>query len=180
MRSASHHRAPIPLQSSAPARTSVPPRSNSSPRGPPRLCRELRNPPHSRRGSGCNIAPDRPADRHVPSPGWRCYCDLRQTPAARHWQCRRVSLSLNQQPAHFQPAQVAPAPDELNIFRNQCRPSDHRDVPDHNPTRDRKSTRLNSSHLVISYAVFCLKKKKKEAAHVLLTQSITCMTTQIM
>src|SRR5256885_13102319 len=27
-------------------------------------------------------------------------------------------------------------------------------------TRDRKSTRLNSSHLVISYAVFCLKKKK--------------------
>src|SRR2546426_8605276 len=28
-------------------------------------------------------------------------------------------------------------------------------------TRDRKSTRLNSSHLVISYAVFCLKKKKK-------------------
>src|SRR5256885_11568541 len=29
------------------------------------------------------------------------------------------------------------------------------------PHRDRKSTRLNSSHLVISYAVFCLKKKKK-------------------
>src|SRR5205807_8914243 len=28
------------------------------------------------------------------------------------------------------------------------------------PPRDRKSTRLNSSHLVISYAVFCLKKKK--------------------
>src|SRR5256885_7946212 len=28
--------------------------------------------------------------------------------------------------------------------------------------RDRKSTRLNSSHLVISYAVFCLKKKKKK------------------
>src|SRR5688500_19822799 len=29
------------------------------------------------------------------------------------------------------------------------------------PGRDRKSIRLNSSHLVISYAVFCLKKKKK-------------------
>src|ERR1022692_4229222 len=28
---------------------------------------------------------------------------------------------------------------------------------------DRKSTRLNSSHLVISYAVFCLKKKTQEA-----------------
>src|SRR5256885_10554554 len=31
------------------------------------------------------------------------------------------------------------------------------------PARDRKSTRLNSSHLVISYAVFCLKKKKQSA-----------------
>src|SRR5256885_6620537 len=32
-------------------------------------------------------------------------------------------------------------------------------------TTDRKSTRLNSSHLVISYAVFCLKKKKKTTLH---------------
>src|SRR2546426_7772311 len=32
---------------------------------------------------------------------------------------------------------------------------------DARPAGDRKSTRLNSSHLVISYAVFCLKKKKK-------------------
>src|SRR5690242_21481286 len=30
---------------------------------------------------------------------------------------------------------------------------------------DRKSTRLNSSHMSISYAVFCLKKKKKETIH---------------
>src|SRR5436190_11987986 len=30
------------------------------------------------------------------------------------------------------------------------------------PLGDRKSTRLNSSHTVISYAVFCLKKKKKK------------------
>src|SRR5258708_18870997 len=29
--------------------------------------------------------------------------------------------------------------------------------------KDRKSTRLNSSHQIISYAVFCLKKKKNEA-----------------
>src|SRR5256885_5372152 len=37
-----------------------------------------------------------------------------------------------------------------------CRPWDSASlIP-----RDRKSTRLNSSHLVISYAVFCLKKKK--------------------
>src|SRR2546426_8886098 len=32
---------------------------------------------------------------------------------------------------------------------------------------DRKSTRLNSSHLVISYAVFCLKKKKKNSTDTL-------------
>src|SRR2546429_9509904 len=32
--------------------------------------------------------------------------------------------------------------------------------------RDRKSTRLNSSHGYISYAVFCLKKKKKNAAEI--------------
>src|SRR5688500_18268514 len=36
-----------------------------------------------------------------------------------------------------------------------------------NCNQDRKSTRLNSSHLVISYAVFCLKKKKNR----------TCITT---
>src|SRR5256885_9605065 len=41
---------------------------------------------------------------------------------------------------------------------------DHRPPPARvRPARqpDRKSTRLNSSHLVISYAVFCLKKKKE-------------------
>src|SRR2546426_3918379 len=37
------------------------------------------------------------------------------------------------------------------------------DDPD---VEDRKSTRLNSSHLVISYAVFCLKKKKKQEVHI--------------
>src|SRR5436309_4906809 len=38
-----------------------------------------------------------------------------------------------------------------------------RDVPieNYHRKRDRKSTRLNSSHVKISYAVFCLKKKKK-------------------
>src|SRR5437763_4786507 len=33
------------------------------------------------------------------------------------------------------------------------------------PRRDRKSTRLNSSHRCISYAVFCLKKKNKKKRH---------------
>src|SRR5256885_9729290 len=41
--------------------------------------------------------------------------------------------------------------------------------------KDRKSTRLNSSHLVISYAVFCLKKKK-DSIYVLLSDLIRCLT----
>src|SRR5699024_11852343 len=36
------------------------------------------------------------------------------------------------------------------------------DTYDQLPLTDRKSTRLNSSHVSISYAVFCLKKKKKK------------------
>src|SRR5256884_4463511 len=38
------------------------------------------------------------------------------------------------------------------------------------PVVDRKSTRLNSSHGYISYAVFCLKKKKKESYTLLLDE----------
>src|SRR5260221_11138570 len=45
---------------------------------------------------------------------------------------------------HFQPGQLQPGVEQALHVR----------------TADRKSTRLNSSHTVISYAVFCLKKKK--------------------
>src|SRR6266853_4632023 len=50
------------------------------------------------------------------------------------------------------------------LFRSCGNPSCHfSDSSDHvTPPRDRKSTRLNSSHSQISYAVFCLKKKKKK------------------
>src|SRR2546426_6037797 len=43
--------------------------------------------------------------------------------------------------------------------------------------RDRKSTRLNSSHLVISYAVFCLKKKKLRRHSPMLTMWHHCLST---
>src|SRR2546430_4833966 len=39
---------------------------------------------------------------------------------------------------------------------------------------DRKSTRLNSSHSQISYAVFCLKKKKKQVSNQYLDKHTTC------
>src|SRR2546426_3783566 len=46
----------------------------------------------------------------------------------------------------------------LRLTKGARRPSPRR----RGPRGDRKSTRLNSSHLVISYAVFCLKKKNKQ------------------
>src|SRR5258708_14138114 len=70
--------------------------------------------------------------------------------------------------------QDAPLPREPSIrcllsfaehasFANECH-TGH--MPrDPLPTLDRKSTRLNSSHQIISYAVFCLKKKTNESIH---------------
>src|SRR5438034_4683554 len=52
-------------------------------------------------------------------------------------------------------------PDESSTLRGRKRASQLR-VPRRG---DRKSTRLNSSHTVISYAVFCLKKKNNEPEH---------------
>src|SRR6266403_5158223 len=52
--------------------------------------------------------------------------------------------------------------DALPIFHSapdRCKPP-HRQTG--HGVKDRKSTRLNSSHVEISYAVFCLKKKKKK------------------
>src|SRR5262245_63216127 len=46
--------------------------------------------------------------------------------------------------------------------RFACRSQGEMHHADHIAFLDRKSTRLNSSHLGISYAVFCLKKKKKK------------------
>src|SRR5258707_5230209 len=56
---------------------------------------------------------------------------------------------------------------ELRTARRHDHPS--RDARCDDLRRDRKSTRLNSSHANISYAVFCLKKKKKapDRLHVL-------------
>src|SRR3712207_7671078 len=47
---------------------------------------------------------------------------------------------------------------------------------DANESLDRKSTRLNSSHANISYAVFCLKKKKNKFPHHFFPQSFFALT----
>src|SRR5436190_15255247 len=46
--------------------------------------------------------------------------------------------------------------------RSRRTPDDRARVPARRRVQDRKSTRLNSSHTVISYAVFCLKKKNRQ------------------
>src|SRR2546426_6624457 len=61
---------------------------------------------------------------------------------------------------------------ELGAAESRAGPADERVRGDgvHPGGRaDRKSTRLNSSHLVISYAVFCLKKKKKKQYNAVVT-----------
>src|SRR5256885_9285188 len=57
------------------------------------------------------------------------------------WDCHGLPIELQVEKKHGRPGHKLDA----QAFRAAC--------------RDRKSTRLNSSHLVISYAVFCLKKK---------------------
>src|SRR5947208_10473635 len=51
------------------------------------------------------------------------------------------------------------------VFERFVRVLDHDDCR----IQDRKSTRLNSSHQIISYAVFCLKKKKQQAILIMTT-----------
>src|SRR6266446_8886718 len=57
-------------------------------------------------------------------------------------------------------AVVAMIPEELRRALRHCRAAHGWSSRRLSAASDRKSTRLNSSHLVISYAVFCLKKKK--------------------
>src|SRR2546429_6498956 len=71
--------------------------------------------------------------------------------------------------SHREPASATPQRTELHEPRGDSRLllEARNPLPDHggvraSSRRDRKSTRLNSSHGYISYAVFCLKKKKKQ------------------
>src|SRR5438034_6856685 len=59
------------------------------------------------------------------------------------------------------PAAVAHVRDQLDVAKAAL----ERRHPAGYLSRDRKSTRLNSSHTVISYAVFCLKKKTNNNSH---------------
>src|SRR5207249_6539572 len=69
---------------------------------------------------------------------------------------------------------------QLPLVCMPCRGARARSRPTSGPASDRKSTRLNSSHVSISYAVFCLKKKESQSiliAYLNLSRSILCILT---
>src|SRR2546430_7687770 len=78
---------------------------------------------------------------------------------------QRILDLVGEAPCHFAPR------------GNLLRPDQRRDIvqDEHDAfRRDRKSTRLNSSHSQISYAVFCLKKKKIKT-NMLILQYAACL-----
>src|SRR5438034_4462043 len=88
------------------------------------------------------------------------------TQAGSHWRLERDSYSRL-----FRNSGVSPCSQLARRVKRSVRSSSPRRIsrmPAIRSTqtrygrKDRKSTRLNSSHTVISYAVFCLKKKKKK------------------
>src|SRR2546427_3930506 len=65
--------------------------------------------------------------------------------------------------SHRRPSPWRPARDLRPAHHHLERRVHRRGTPEaRGPAQDRKSTRLNSSHSQISYAVFCLKKKKQK------------------
>src|SRR5439155_20614072 len=86
------------------------------------------------------------------------YTTLFRSGASKEAGRRRASVSLSDRHGSHRPSDRA-LPDQRAGRRGPPRrpgPSGRRGGP-----RDRKSTRLNSSHVAISYAVFCWKKKRK-------------------
>src|SRR6266540_4396001 len=86
----------------------------------------------------------------------------------QRWHNRRIGHGLQLPAWRPRPAlPAAPRPARLAALRPPRLVHPRRRRPSRpparlpGPPRDRKSTRLNSSHITISYAVFCLKKKTK-------------------
>src|SRR2546426_7326329 len=81
---------------------------------------------------------------------------IRRPPRSTLFPYTTLFRSLSEKPIGDEATQDRSEPDGARVPLVHARAM--RDVE--SQPSDRKSTRLNSSHLVISYAVFCLKKKK--------------------
>src|SRR5438034_8866479 len=76
-----------------------------------------------------------------------------------------TTLFRSTRPFHTHSSRRAGTPGRRAATRLSTKPAEAvraESISSISPRGDRKSTRLNSSHTVISYAVFCLKKKKKK------------------
>src|SRR2546426_7740345 len=83
---------------------------------------------------------------------------IRHTRLQGDWSSDVCSSDLQVEARAQAPPRLLPDPEDLQLADQVAHGMGR---PQRIPLEDRKSTRLNSSHLVISYAVFCLKKKKK-------------------
>src|SRR3989475_3687921 len=84
---------------------------------------------------------------------------------ARHDLRRDVLVLASEDEQQAQPAEPFGCPREIEVGRHLAGPQDQ---------ADRKSTRLNSSHSQISYAVFCLKKKTNRGQKLLTRVTASC------
>src|SRR2546426_1424193 len=84
---------------------------------------------------------------------------IRRPPRSTLFPYTTLFRSLGRRPDRGQVADAGTSPTSARRLGGAEADSIVGEVP---ASADRKSTRLNSSHLVISYAVFCLKKKKKK------------------
>src|SRR5438132_1343162 len=121
-------------------------------------------------GAGPQRRPHRPRRRERPHPGLRSRL---RTGKRGHRRARHAIVTAHRD-THFRFLERVRPGDEIVVelpgrsparFRvEELAVVDARSATISSPgrTRDRKSTRLNSSHTVISYAVFCLKKKNRE------------------
>src|SRR2546427_8376985 len=92
---------------------------------------------------------------------------IRRPPRSTLFPYTTLFRSLSDTPQDLDaPAGAADEPDQGENVQHQAQAHGldvvHPDVAHADPDVDRKSTRLNSSHSQISYAVFCLKKKKNK------------------
>src|SRR5438034_6780255 len=87
---------------------------------------------------------------------------LRRPPRSTLFPYTTLFRSAPQEMFHVREA-VRRIEEEINAVRRELIYLEKKGILTREPrAKDRKSTRLNSSHTVISYAVFCLKKKKKK------------------
>src|SRR5688572_31026828 len=101
---------------------------------------------------------------------------IRRPPTSTLFPYTTLFRSVRQERADAEPPPDRPGSGRHHRLPDVAAEADLHEGPD--PPADRKSTRLNSSHSQISYAVFCLKKKKQQTSRTSPTHHRTTPTTR--